>query len=141
MQSCTRATWWQQEECSRDHPRYSSQDWRPMAPGDIGEQHRNRAENSGRFPELCRTEPRVTRLAIANKTLSLLIWRFTSAPTSQGVSQSQPFSTRAFISEYAASMSRVRAAAFVAVPGLSFTWRMNLPVPCSKRPESGSAAP
>jgi hypothetical protein len=35
---------------------------------------------------------------------------------------SSPFSTRAFISEYAASMSLVSAAALVAVPGLSFTW-------------------
>jgi len=32
-----------------------------------------------------------------------------------------PFSTRAFISEYAVSMSLLSAAAFVAVPGLSFT--------------------
>jgi hypothetical protein len=50
------------------------------------------------------------------------------------------------ISEYAHSMSLLRAAAFVdaasvGVPGLSFTWRMNLPLPCSKRDGSGSAAP
>ena len=32
----------------------------------------------------------------------------------------------------AASMSLLSAAAFVAVPGLSFTWRMNFPVPCNK---------
>jgi hypothetical protein len=32
-------------------------------------------------------------------------------------------------------------AAFVGVSGLSFTWRMNLPVPCNKRAGSGSAAP
>jgi len=38
-------------------------------------------------------------------------------------------------------MSLPGAAAFVAVPGLSFTWRMNLPVPCNKRAGSGSAAP
>jgi hypothetical protein len=30
-------------------------------------------------------------------------------------------------------MSRFNAAAFVAVRGLSFTLRMNLPVPCNKR--------
>src|ERR1039458_1192920 len=30
-------------------------------------------------------------------------------------------------------MSLLSSAAFVAVPGLNFTWRMNLPVPCSKR--------
>lgn len=35
--------------------------------------------------------------------------------------------------EYAASISRLSAAAFVAVPGLSFTCRMNFPVPCNKR--------
>src|SRR5487761_196143 len=29
-------------------------------------------------------------------------------------------------------MSLLSAAAFVAVPGLSFTWRMNLPVPCKQ---------
>src|SRR6266478_180028 len=63
------------------------------------------------------------------------------AAASRGVSLSYRFSTRAFISEYAASMSLLSAAAFVAVPGLSFTWRMNLPVPCNKRPGSGSAAP
>jgi hypothetical protein len=69
------------------------------------------------------------------------IWRFTSAPPSQGDSLGQPFSARAFISEYAVSMSLLRAAAFVAVAGLSFTWRMNFPVPCSKRAGSGNAAP
>jgi len=47
--------------------------------------------------------------------------------------------TRAIISEYAVSMSLDRAAAFVAVPGLSFTWRMNVPVPCNKRAGSGNA--
>jgi hypothetical protein len=45
---------------------------------------------------------------------------------------SYPFSTRAFISAYAVWMSLLRAATFVAVPGLSFTWRINLPVPCNK---------
>jgi hypothetical protein len=55
-----------------------------------------------------------------------------AGPGFEPVSLSYPCSTRAFISEYAASMSRLSAAAFVAVPGLSFTWRMNLPVPCSK---------
>jgi hypothetical protein len=50
-------------------------------------------------------------------------------------SELSPFSTRAFISEYAASMSLLGTAAFVAVPGLSFTWRMNLPVTCNKRPD------
>jgi hypothetical protein len=45
------------------------------------------------------------------------------------------------LSEYAASMSLVSAAAFVGVSGLSSTWRMNLPVPCNKRAGSGSAAP
>lgn len=49
--------------------------------------------------------------------------------------------TRTFISEYAASMSLCSAAVFVAVPGLSFTWRMNLPVPCNKPAGSGSEAP
>ena len=43
------------------------------------------------------------------------------------------------MSEYAASMSLRSATAFVAVPGLSFTWRMNLPVPCNRRAGSGSA--
>jgi hypothetical protein len=38
-------------------------------------------------------------------------------------------------------MSLLRAAAFVAVPGLRFTWRTNLPVPCNKWAGSGSAAP
>ena len=71
----------------------------------------------------------------------LLIWRFISVSTSQGVSMRSPFSTRAFISEYAVSISLLRAAASVAVPGLSFTWRMNLPVPCNKRAGSSSAAP
>jgi hypothetical protein len=37
-------------------------------------------------------------------------------------------------------MSLLRAAAFVAVPGLSFTWRMNLPVPCNKRVGSGGVS-
>jgi hypothetical protein len=45
------------------------------------------------------------------------------------------------MSEYAVSMSLLSAAVFVAVPGLNFTWRMNLPVPCNKRAGSGSAAP
>ena len=57
------------------------------------------------------------------------------------VSLIYPCSTRAFMSQYAASMSLLSAAAFVTVPGLSFTWRMNLPVPCSKRAGSGRAAP
>jgi hypothetical protein len=39
------------------------------------------------------------------------------------------------------SMSLLSASAFVADPGLSFTWRMNLPVPCNKRAGSGRAAP
>jgi len=43
------------------------------------------------------------------------------------------------MSDYAESMSLLSAAAFVAVPGLSFTWRMNLPVPCNKRAGSGSS--
>ncbi len=50
------------------------------------------------------------------------------------------FDARLYI-EYAASMSLLSAAAFVAVLGLNFTWRMNLPVPCNKRAGSGSAAP
>ncbi len=36
-------------------------------------------------------------------------------------------------------MSLLSDAVFVAVPGLSFTWRMNLPVPCNRRAGSGSA--
>jgi hypothetical protein len=36
------------------------------------------------------------------------------------------------MSEYAASMSLLRPAASVVVPGLSFTWRMNLPLPSNK---------
>ena len=43
--------------------------------------------------------------------------------------------------EYAVSISLLSAAAFVAVPGVGFTWRMNLPVPCNKRAGSGNAAP
>jgi hypothetical protein len=38
-------------------------------------------------------------------------------------------------------MSLLSAAVFVAVPGLSLTWRMNLPVPCNKRAGSGNDAP
>jgi|GEM_PF-2665241 len=38
-------------------------------------------------------------------------------------------------------MSLVSAAALVAVPGLSFTWRMRLPVPCNKRAGSASVRP
>jgi len=38
-------------------------------------------------------------------------------------------------------MILLRAAALEAVPGLSFTWRMNLPVPCNKRAGSDSDAP
>ena len=38
-------------------------------------------------------------------------------------------------------MSLLNAAPFVAGPGLSFTWRMNLPVPSNKRDGSGSATP
>ncbi len=53
-------------------------------------------------------------------------------PISCGPVQGLPFSTRAFISEYAVSISLPSAAAFVAVPGFSFTWRMNLPAPCNK---------
>ena len=56
---------------------------------------------------------------------------------SQGVSLSEPFSTRASRSENAISMSLLSAAAFVAVPSLSFTWPMNFPVPCNKRAGSG----
>jgi len=37
------------------------------------------------------------------------------------------------MSEYAVLMSLLSNAASVAVPGLSFTWRMNLPVPCRIR--------
>jgi hypothetical protein len=44
------------------------------------------------------------------------------------------------MSENAVSTSVLSDAARVAVPGLSFTWRMNLPVPCNKRAGSGSAA-
>ena len=46
----------------------------------------------------------------------------------QPSSGTKPCSTRDFISEYATPMSLLMAAAFVAVPGLSFTWRMNLPL-------------
>lgn len=59
----------------------------------------------------------------------------------QAIWASHPFSTRVFISAYAASMSLRSDAASVAVPGRSFTCRMNLPVPCNKRAGSGSAAP
>src|SRR5215510_8707522 len=45
---------------------------------------------------------------------------------------SYPCSTRVFMSRYAASISLLIASAFVAVPGLSFTWRMYLPVPSNK---------
>ena len=38
-------------------------------------------------------------------------------------------------------MSLVRAPLFVEVPGFSFTCRMNLPVPSSKRAGSGRSAP
>lgn len=48
---------------------------------------------------------------------------------------------RAFMSEYAVSTSLPSDAASVALPGLTFTWRMGLAVPCNKRPQSGSAAP
>jgi hypothetical protein len=36
-------------------------------------------------------------------------------------------------------MSLLSSAAFVAVSGLNFTWRMNLPMPCNKRAGSGSS--
>lgn len=52
-----------------------------------------------------------------------------------------PSSTRVFMSEYAASISPLSAAAFMDVSGLNFTWRMNLPVPCNKRDGSGRVAP
>ena len=45
------------------------------------------------------------------------------------------------MSEYAVSMDVLSDAARVAVPGLSFTWRMNLPVTCNKRAGFSSAAP
>jgi hypothetical protein len=44
------------------------------------------------------------------------------------------------VSDYAVPTSLLSAAAFVAAPGLSFTWHMNLPVPCNKRAGSGTAA-
>ncbi len=71
-------------------------------------------------PRLRNTMRLVTNLAVPIRVVS------------QGASTSYPFSTRALISEYAVLMSLLSAAEFVAVPGLSFTWRMNLPVPCSK---------
>jgi hypothetical protein len=45
------------------------------------------------------------------------------------------------MSEYAASISLLRPAAFVALPGLSFTWRMNSPVPCNVGFFHGAALP
>src|ERR1700733_11256034 len=38
-------------------------------------------------------------------------------------------------------MSLLSDTTSVVVPGVSFTWRMNLPAPCNKRAGSGSAAP
>jgi hypothetical protein len=52
-----------------------------------------------------------------------------------------PFSMRSSISEYAASIRLRNASELAGVAGFSFTWRMNLPVPCSKRAGSGSDAP
>ncbi len=52
-----------------------------------------------------------------------------------------PFSTRALISVYAASISRRSAPASARSPGLSFTCRINRPVPCSSPSGSRSAAP
>ena len=74
-------------------------------------------------------------------------WRSTPSVTQPPPKQrrlasvSYPFSTRDLISEYAASMSRVKATAFVKAPGLSLTWRINFPAPCSRRAGSGNAAP
>jgi hypothetical protein len=48
------------------------------------------------------------------------------------------FDARLYI--LAASMSLLSSAVFAVVPGLNFTWRMKLPVPCSKRAGSRSAA-
>ncbi len=64
-----------------------------------------------------------------------------AAPSSQNLSRNYPFSTRSLISEYAASTSFLSAASFAAVPGLSFTWRMDLPAPSSNPAGSASAAP
>src|ERR1039458_1916539 len=49
--------------------------------------------------------------------------------------------TRAFISEYAVPMSRLSAAAFVAVPGLSFTGRINLFFLMIRRPPRSTLFP
>src|SRR5262249_5339701 len=69
--------------------------------------------------------------ALPSKASTLLLFRliWRSSLRRTRASRSYPCSTRAFISEYAASMSLLSAAAFAAVPGFSFTWRMNLPVP------------
>ena len=48
-------------------------------------------------------------------------WAVQIRAASQGVPLSEPFSTRAFMSEYAVLISLLSAAAFVAAPGLSFT--------------------
>jgi hypothetical protein len=53
----------------------------------------------------------------------------------------QPFSTRDFMCQYALSMSSRSARPSANGPDRSFTWRMNLPSPCSSLAGSGSAAP
>src|SRR5258708_13620790 len=73
--------------------------------------------------------------------LAVLIRRFTSASAPQSVSLSYPFSTRAFISEYAVSMRLISAAAFVVFPRLIFTLRMYLPIPSKPRPRSARPPP
>jgi len=48
---------------------------------------------------------------------------------------------RRFISVYAVSISFIRAVASTSRSGLSFTWRMNLPVPSNRRSGSAISAP
>jgi hypothetical protein len=73
--------------------------------------------------------------------ISFFNWSSHPTSSTQSASPSQPFSTRALMSEYAVAISLLSDATSVPVVGPSFTWRMDLPVPFNKRAGSGSAAP
>ena len=73
--------------------------------------------------------------------ISFFNWISHPTSSTQSASPSQPFSTRALMSEYAVAISLLSDATSVPVAGPSFTWRMDLPVPFNKRAGSGSAAP
>jgi hypothetical protein len=93
-----------------------------------------------RFQTMSSVPPEYLRLRLQEPILSFIGF---SSPTRgfQLQPSAYPCSTRAFMSEYASATSLLNAAEFTSAPGVSFTWRIRLPLPSSRPSGSGNSAP